>query len=80
MDLRFCILERRGRGGRGQCGCGCSLVHLEGSAVGEAATGFLCSGRVLRTFCAEIARKHEKNRVSEKPQIRPPVETLVRGL
>ena len=36
MDLRFCMLERRGRGGRGQCGCGFSFVHMEGSAVVEA--------------------------------------------
>ena len=42
MDLRFCMLERRGRGGRGQCGCGSSFVHIEGSAAGEAATGDLC--------------------------------------
>ena len=32
------------------------------------------------TFSAEIAIKHEKNRVSEHPQIRAPVETLARGL
>ena len=31
-------------------------------------------------FCAEIAITHEKNRVSEIPQIRAPVETLARGL
>ena len=33
MDLRFCIPERRGRGGRGQCGCGSSLAHIEVSAA-----------------------------------------------
>ena len=37
-------------------------------------------GRVLCIFSAEIAIKHEKNRVSEYPQIRAPVETLARGL
>ena len=36
--------------------------------------------RVPRTFCAEITRTHKKNRVSENTDIRPPVETLVRGL
>ena len=33
MDLRFCMLERRVRGGRGKCGCGCSLAHMEGPAA-----------------------------------------------
>ena len=43
-------------------------------------TGDICCARVLRTFWPEIVRILEKNRVSENPQIRPPVETLVRGL
>ena len=29
VDLRFCMPERRGRGGRGKCGCGLSFVHIE---------------------------------------------------
>ena len=33
MDLRFCMLEQRWRGGRCKCGCGSSFVHLEGSAA-----------------------------------------------
>ena len=53
---------------------------LRVSAAGEAATDYFCWGRVLRIFSAEIAIKHEKNRVSEYPQIRAPVETLARGL
>ena len=53
---------------------------LRVSAAGEAATDYFCWGRVLRIFSAEIAIKHEKNRVSEHPQIRAPVETLARGL
>ena len=36
--------------------------------------------RVLCICSAEIAIKHEKNRVSEHPQVRPPVETLARGV
>ena len=53
---------------------------LRGSAAAGGATGFLCWARVSRIFSAEIAIKHEKNRVSEHPQIRAPVETLARGL
>ena len=34
--------------------------------------------RVSRIFSEEIATKHEKNRVSENPPIRAPVETLAR--
>ena len=55
-------------------------MHLEGSAAAGGEYHYLCWGRVLRTFCAEIARKHEKNKVFEHPQIRPPVETLARGV
>ena len=78
MDLRFCIPERRGRGGRGQCGCGSSLAHMEGSA---AAWGddwlfllFSSPSNILR----RIATKHKENAVFERQQIRPPVETLAR--
>ena len=53
---------------------------LRGSAAAGGATAFLCCFRVLRIFSAEIAIKHEKNRVSENPQIRAPVETLARGV
>ena len=53
---------------------------LRGSAAAGGATDYLCCPRVLRIFSAEIAIKHEKNRVSEDPQIRAPVETLARGL
>ena len=53
---------------------------LRVSAAGETAIAFLCCARVSRIFSAEIAIKHEKNRVSENPQIRAPVETLARGL
>ena len=53
---------------------------LRVSAAGEAATDYLCCFRVSRIFSAEIAIKHEKNRVSEHPQIRAPVETLARGV
>ena len=31
-------------------------------------------------FSSQIVIKHEKNRVSESPQIRAPVETLARGV
>ena len=31
-------------------------------------------------ICAEIIGKHKENAVFENPDIRPPVETLVRGL
>ena len=51
-----------------------------GSAAAGGATGDLCWARVLRIFSAKVAIKHEKNRVSEHPQIRAPVETLARGL
>ena len=54
------------------------IVRL--SAAGEAVTGFFVCSQVSRIFSAEIAIKHEKNRVSEYPQIRAPVETLARGL
>ena len=63
-----------------QCRCGSNFVHIEGSAAVGGATDYLCWARVSRIFSAEIAIKHEKNRVSEHPQIRAPVETLARGL
>ena len=75
MDLRFCMPERRGRGGRGQCGCGASLVHIEVSAAGEADPEEFCWARVLRTI--DIKRK--ENAVFERQQVEAPVETLVRG-
>ena len=53
---------------------------LRGSAAVGGATYDLCCARVSRIFSAEIAIKHEKNRVSEYPQIRAPVETLARGV
>ena len=53
---------------------------LRCSAAVEAKSRDLCCARVSRIFSAEIAIKHEKNRVSEPPQIRAPVETLARGL
>ena len=53
---------------------------LRVSAAGEAATDYFVWARVSRIFSAEIAIKHEKNRVSEHPQIRAPVETLARGV
>ena len=53
---------------------------LRCSAAVEAKLGDLCCSRVSRIFSAEIAIKHKKNRVSEDPQIRAPVETLARGL
>ena len=55
--------------------CICRGLRRQGGTTGD-----LCSGRVLRMFSVEIAIKHEKNRVSEHPQIRAPVETLARGL
>ena len=79
MDLRFCIPERRGRGGRGQCGCGSSLAHMEGSAAaGREYCRFMLPSshsNILR----RIARKHKENAVFERQQIEAPVETLVRG-
>ena len=53
---------------------------LRVSAAVEAATDYCCWARVLRIFSAEIAIKHEKNRVSESAQIRAPVETLAHCL
>ena len=78
MDLRFCIPERRGRGGRGKCGCGSSLAHMEGSAAawGEDLLFLLPSSpsNILR----RIVTKHSENAVFERQQIRPPVETFAR--
>ena len=79
MDLRFCILERRGRGGRGQCGCGSSFVHLEGSAAAGGEYWLFRLPSSPAHICTEIAIKHKENAVFENPDIRPPVETLVRG-
>ena len=56
------------------------LCIWRGSAAVGGATGYFCCPLVLGTFSAWIAVKHEKNRVFEHPQIRPPVGTLARGV
>ena len=53
---------------------------LRVSAAVRGATDYLCWCAAPCTISAEIVIKHEKNRVSEDPQIRAPVETLARGL
>ena len=61
-------------------GCGSSFVHIEVLRGGRGKVRRFTLPRVSRIFSAEIVIKHEKNRVSEHPQIRAPVETLARGL
>ena len=47
---------------------------------GRSSDWLFCLGSGPVHICAEIVRKQKKNIVFENPQIRPPVETLVRGL
>ena len=72
MDLRFCMPERRGRGGRGQCCCGVGLAHIEvlHGGWGKVLACVLPSGAVH--IFAEIVVKPKENAVLEIAQIEVP--------